>query len=421
MGTSFKPPSKSLTPRDYLFIVAVIIAFLAFSAGLIYVNLNYINPLGGGGEFYMPWKAGRAFLFDHIDPYQGYVPQEVQKLVYDRTARPGEEPYIADIPFHMLIPYALFSLIPDPQPARVIFTLFAELALLGLVYLSLRLPDWDLPPLFALLFVLFAVLNFYAFQAVLEATPILLLGFIYAGILYALRTGQDELAGALVAISCYHWEIGGPFLILIFLHAFHARRTRVLAAFAMLSLFLLVVSFLLYPNWIIPFLRAVSNTLRADFGFSTHSILSHLWPAFGDRLAWGVTIVLLIALAYEWNIARGPDPRRFYWASCLSLAATPLLGFRTEIENLAVLVLPLAFVFAITYQRWQLGGVLAFLLLILVFAVPWVIYYFAQPAVDQFTSEALFLFLPIVTTIGVYWIRWWAIRPPRILFDRARK
>jgi hypothetical protein len=298
--------------------------------------------------------------------------------------------------------------------------LFAELALLGLAYLSLRLTDWEIPPIFAVLFVLFAVLNFYAFQAVFDATPTLFLGFVYAGILYALRTEQDELAGALVAISCYHWEVGGPFLILIFLHILHERRTRVFAGFAMLSLFLLVVSFLLYPNWLIPFLRAVSNNLRTDFGFSTHSVLSHLWPDFGSRFAWGLTILLVIALAYEGSIARGPDPRRFYWASCLSLAAAPLLGFRTEMENLIVLVLPLAFVFAIAYQRWRLGGPLTYLLLIGIFAVPWVVYYFALPRLEQSISEALFLFLPIVTVIGVYWIRWWAIRPPRILFERSR-
>ena len=49
----------------------------------------------------------------------------------------------------------------------------------------------------------------------MEASPVLLLGLIYAGILFALRAEQDELAGALMAVSLYYWEVGGPFLILV--------------------------------------------------------------------------------------------------------------------------------------------------------------------------------------------------------------
>ena len=421
MATSFKPPSKSLTPGDYQFIALVLFGVFLLSAVLIYVNLNFINSLGGGGEFYLPWAGGRAFLFDRIDPYSAYVPERVQDLVYDRAARTGDELYILDIPFHILLPYFSFSLLSDPQPARAIFTLISELALFGLAFLSLRLTVWEFPRIFAVLFLLFCIFNFHTFQAVLEATPVLFLGLIYAGILYSLRTEQDELAGALAAVAMYHWEIGGPFLLLVFLRVLRERRTRVLAGFAMVSLILLFLSFLAYPGWLVPFLRATVNNLRADFGFSTHTILDHIWPAFGGRLAWGITILLVMALGYEFSIARGADFRRFYWASCLSLAAAPLLGFRTEMENLAILVLPLALVFAITHERWRgIGNLLIFLILLLVFAVPWAIHFFAVPLFGKMAEEILFLFYPALTLIGVYWVRWWAIRPPRTWFDRAR-
>jgi hypothetical protein len=33
----------------------------------------------------------------------------------------------------------------------------------------------------------------------------------------------------------------------------------------------------------------------------------------------------------------------------------------------------------------------------------------------------IFLFLPLFTLLGLYWIRWWAIRPPRIFTDLARR
>jgi hypothetical protein len=96
----------------------------------------------------------------------------------------------------------------------------------------------------------------------------------------------------------------------------------------------------------------------------------------------------------------------------------PLLGFRTEMEHLAVLVIPLAFVFAIVHDRWhQFGNGLTILCMLVIFAFPWLFYYFAVSRFGLFAREIIFLFLPLSTLIGLYWIRWWAIRPPRILSD----
>jgi Flp pilus assembly protein protease CpaA len=104
----------------------------------------------------------------------------------------------------------------------------------------------------------------------------------------------------------------------------------------------------------------------------------------------------------------------------LSLAIAPLLGFRTEMENLAVLVIPLALVFAIIHDRWRrIGNWLTFLLMLIVFGVPWTINYFFLEHLGSMAQNITFLFLPLFTVVGLYWIRWWAIRPPRILSDLA--
>ncbi len=390
------------------------ILFLAISAGLVFLNLK----LKGGGDFYVHWVASRGFVFDNIDPYSSQVPASVQRLVYEGAAKAGEEPYILDTPFQILLLYFPFSLLSDPQLARAFYTLILELALFGLAIQSLRLTAWEMPRIFAVLFFVFSVFNFYSYQAILEASPVLLLGFLYAEILILIRAEMDELAGALMAVSLYYWEVGAPFLLIIFLRMIYEKRNRVLSGFFMLSLVLLVISFLGYPNWILPYLRAGSNNLRADFGFNIHDVLTTLWPSYGGPLAWVFLAVIIIALGYEWTMARTGEPRRFYWAACLSLAAAPLLGFRTEMEHLSVLVIPLALVFAIIYERWRkYGAGLTYLLLLLVLAAPWIAYFFAFDRFGAIAQEITFLFLPLFTIIGLYWIRWWAIRPPRIWTD----
>ena len=418
MSLASRPPSRTIAIRDYQIIALVIIIILIISTALVYLNLG----LNGGGDYYVHWVGARAFLFDKIDPYGGEVPARVQRLVYEDSAKAGDEPYILDTPFQILLLYFPFSLLSDPTLARAIFTLILELALFALAILSLRLTDWEAPRIFTILFIFFAVFNFYTFRAIYEANPVLILGLLYIGILFALRAELDELTGALMAFSLYYWEVGAPFLFLVFLRVYYEKRTRVFAGFLMPCFILFFVSFLSYPNWILPFLRATVNNLRADFGFNIHTIFIHIWPSQGQIVAWVFIIALVIFLGYEWSSARSGDYRRFYWASCLSIAVAPLLGFRTEMEHLAVLVIPLALIFAIVHDRWhRLGDGLAILFMLVIFAIPWTLYLFAVNRFGAIAQEIIFLFLPLSTIIGLYWIRWWAIHPPRILSDIANR
>lgn len=416
---SFQPPSKSLTPRDYIFIAVVVMVFIALSVGLVYANLSL--P-AGGGEFLRHWAGARAFLFESIDPYTTYVPESVQRLVYGGSASAGDEPYILDTPFHLLLLYFPFALLPDPMLARAVYTMILDWALVAFALLSLRLTEWNVPRWFYGLFFLFCVFNFYSLQALVDATPVLLLGLIYAGILLALQIEADELAGALAVASAYYWEAGLPFLLLLAWYCYRANRVRVLAGFFMFAFILLAVSFLIYPGWVIPALRAGMNNLRAEYGYSLFSIFRQFLPSFGNLIAWAVIVPFVVILGYEWYASLRANPRRLYWAACLTLAATPLLGFRSGIENLALLILPLALIFAVMHDRWKrIGSLLIALLSVLLFVVPWVVSLYIPSQFQDLTGEILFLFLPIFTVIGLYWIRWWAIRPPRVWADTVSK
>lgn len=414
---NFQPPSKSLTLRDVQFIALAAVLFLLLAAALVFANLSLPR---GGGDFLVHWVGSRAFLFEQMDPYSGYVPARVQELVYDSAAGAGEKPYILDTPFHLLLLYFPFSLLSDPPLARAIFTLILELAIFALALFSLRLTDWAAPRWFIVPFFLFCIFNVYAFQAILSASPALLLSLIYAGILLALRAERDELTGALMAVSVYYWEVGLPFLLLVTWRVYKQGRIRVFAGFFMLSFVLLAVSFFLYPDWIIPYLRAGMNNLRADFGFSIRSVFAQLVPPFGGGLAWALIGLLGMALGYEWNAAHHADFRRFYWACCITLAATPLLGFRTGTENLAALVIPFVYFLSIVHDRWRrLGNPLIVLLLLFVFLFPWALYFF--PLAGDSSQQIIFLFFPLFTVVGLYWMRWWALRPPRTWVDLANR
>ena len=419
MSVRFQRPARPLTARDYQYIVLVVLLFVIAASSLVFLNLEL---KGGGGEFYLQWTASRAFLFDKIEPYSGDVVARTQALTNAKAAV-SESPYYLGTPFHLLPLYFLFALLPDPVVARAIFRVILEAALLAVAYFSLRLTDWEPNLILSALFTSFAVLNYYSLQAVYAASPVLLVGLLYAGILMAMRAELDELTGALIALSMFSSSAGAPFLILIILRLYREQRTAVLAGFLMLSGVLLAISFLLYPGWIVPFLRASINNMHAEHGLSVLMIAGHLWPGGGRTVAWIGIGALLLLLGFEWTSARAADFRRFYWISCLTIAISPLFGIRTEMDYLCVYLVPLALVLAVAHDRWRgvRAGLVKVFLLVLVFAVPWAIYFFAADAFGATKRELLFLFLPVFTVAGLYWIRWWAIQPPRTWRDMANR
>jgi hypothetical protein len=404
--------------RDYQFIILVVLIFLAISYGVVQAN----SKLPGGGDFYVNWVGARVFLFDKIDPYGSEVPAQVQQIVYGGPLKGPGNPYILDTPFQLLPFYYLFSLISDPSLARAIFTLLLELCLIALAALSLNLAGWIVPKISGILFISLAIFNVYSFQAIIESSPVLILGLFFAGILYTHRANQDEVCGALIALSLYLFVVGMPFLLLVALRVIYEKKTRVYAGFIMLNLILFFISFLTYPAWIIPFWRASINYMRADFGFDIRMVFIHIWPSWGYVFGWIFVSLLLVLLGYEISLARSGDYSRFYWVSCLLLAAAPLLGFRTEMEHLSVLILPLALIFAVVHDRWRsFGDSLTIALMVAIFGLPWVIKGIAVNLFGVSSNEITFLFLPFSTMIGLYWIRWWAIRPKSLLVDPSKR
>ena len=391
---------------------------LLIASACVELNLYATRGMGGGGEFLLPWKAARGFLFEKIEPYGGAVASYVQEQVYGRPAAPGEKLYVLSLPFHLLMLYFPVGILGDSVLARGIDLFLSEMGLLALTFLSLRLTGWQPRRFFLIAFFLFAGWNFYTLRALFEASPICLLGLLYAGILLSLRAGLDELAGVFMALSFYQWETGGLFLFLILLRVFYQRRWQVLAGFFMLNVVLLLISFFIYPGWLLPFARGVLANWVTPHGFSTGEVLSRLWPASGGWLAWALTALLVIILIVEWSAARGAEFPRFYWVACLTLSATPLLGFRSEIESLAVLILPLAVIFAFVRARWKAGYWVSSTLLALSFAAPWFLFFDSALSL-QLRQDVIFLFLPIFTVVGLYWVRWWAIRPPLTWLERA--
>ena len=428
-----RPP---LTSREIQILILIGFVTVAVLGTLIGADIRISKGLPGGGGFFAPWNAARLFIYEHADPYGGEPQRLTETTVYGGVAGPGEKPYPVTTPFFILLTYFPLAAFSDPQqqqsigsvlnafsdPAtgRGIWMFLNEAALVGTALLAVKLIEWQPGRTFYIAYALLSVFGLYSVMALIEGGPAILLGLLYAATLYAYSRGQDELAGALLVLTLFAWEIGILFVVLSLWKVFQEKRWRVLAGFGMIFLILMVVSLLIYPGWIFPFMISTIATLRASFGTTTSAVLVRLSPSYGEHASQAMTVLLAILLLYEWAATRAGDERRFIWAACLTLAVTPLIGFPTEPGNLVVLVPSLAMIFAATASRWRMGYWLASLLLLVVLLVPWGFFVRWYWLHEQRGFDYLFLFGPLFTVAGLYWTRWWFVRPPRTWFDHAR-
>jgi hypothetical protein len=112
-----------------------------------------------------------------------------------------------------------------------------------------------------------------------------------------------------------------------------------------------------------------------------------------------------------------------YWTACLTIVITNLIGIRTATENFIAMFPGLILVFTCWDERWRRAGrfiVVLFLLILLIGL--WALFLGTLIKSDQPTQNPVMFFpQPLFMLLGLYWVRWWALRQQRGLMDALRK
>lgn len=398
------------------------IAAIALSVvgALIALDLWISRIAAGGGDFFAAWTSARGFLLSQMLPYGDAAAKSAQQLVYGRAAGSGENPYLSTVPFFLLPIYYPFAAVSVPGTARALWMCLGQLAIAGSAFLVALLTDWRGPRSFVVAYLCVAGLGYYSVAAMLDGSPLLILSLLYSTVIWAYAVRRDELAGALVALCLFQWEIGGPFLLLLGWRILREKRWNILGGLTMALTILLAISFLTYPAWILAFLRATLTALRGSFGVSTTTVLLHLSPQYGAAIAQIMTVMGVGILVYEGAAARDSDVVRLIWMSCLALAVTPLLGVPTDLSHLAVLHPGIALICVACLRRGGQAKWLAVLVLVVALVMPWILFARWSSLHDQRALDLLFLLYPALCIAGLYWTRWWFLHPQGTVLDQAR-
>lgn len=245
------------------------------------------------------------------------------------------------------------------------------------------------------------------------------MAFLYLGALLALRSFSDELAGALLFLAAYQWEVGALFFVFILIFIISNRRWRVLIGLGMSLIVMLIISYLTHSGWGLPYIRAVISNLYQGANLNLDHIIQNWFPNERISIA-GVVSILLAAVVFIESVnAVQAHFRRVFWAACLALAAMPLLGLAIFPSNYVVLLPSVILVLAMIWDRWARFRALRITVILLPFlVVPFVLYLETVYVYTPLYTDLLAILPPVATIIALYWMRWWAVRAPRIWADQ---
>jgi hypothetical protein len=403
--------SRAITRITIAFVVFLAIAVFG---GLVWANTVYVRAQPLEKQFLVPWLSARTYLQYGVSPYDDQAAQRAQVVFYGRLAMEGEDLLHLATPFPVELLYFPFALITDYPLALGLWMTLGEIALFAAAFLTFSLTGWK-PRWFVLPFLfLFSVISVYALRAVTggSAAPLVVCGLM-AG-LSAIKNERDELGGALLALSFFKPSIAVIFLLFIFLWVIANRRGRVVLGLLMAVGLFTLISFFLLPTWFFPYLRGLVSAFRYEPGLTVGDLLAEWWPAIGSRLGLIISLALVFLLFIEWRALRGKDFRHTLWTASLTLVVAPLLDLPTSLDAHILLFLPFVLILSVSAERWT-GLRAAFAsggIILATFAFPWLI---------SGSTQALFFILPILLFACLYWIRWWAVHPPRTWFDTIRQ
>lgn len=399
--------------------VRLLLVALFMLVGLLALNIYLARTLPGGEQFFLRWSSARAFLVEQVEPYSSTIAERTQNIAYGRPAFSSEYPYILNDPFYIVLLYIPLALFSDFGIARGLWMLLSEAALIGLLYSLIRSLEWEPPRgLFIVLF-FSSVFSYYTLAALGSGTPAVIFVFLFFMILNSLRSFSDELAGALLFLVAYQWEVSALFFLYIVFFVIANKRWKVLIGFGMSFILMLTISFLAYPGWALPYFRGVLADWYRGTSMSFGSVVSVWFPDAKFSIGFWTALLLGIILFLEWLGSVGSHYRRIAWTVCLSLAVTPLMGFAIFPSNHVVFLPALLLIVMLVWERWIRRRVLySMSILLFAFFIPVFLYMRVVAGYPKIYSELLIVLPPIATIGSLYWMRWWAFRSPRTWFDQ---
>ncbi len=408
--------------RNLLVLAGLVLLGVGALVGLTWGNHRFATENPGGNDFLVHWVGTRAFLMEGLSPYSDQVAVRIQTQAYGRPARAGEHELRVAYPLYSTVFFAPYALIGDYDWARALWMTTLEVALILTAVFSIRLVQWKPRTWLLGPTLLFAVLWYHSIRPLVNGNAVILVGLLLTLAFLALRQERSELAGALLALSTIKPHLVMLPIAFILLWAV-SRRNWLLIGWTIGGVAVLsVLASVFQPNWILQNLIEVLRYPGYNPPSTPAAIFAQWLPAMGGRLGWGFSILAGGALLWEWVLARGRDFRWFLWTASITLVLGQWVGIQTDPGNYILLFPALVLFWKILDERWgPLGKAGVVITQLALFAGLWWLFLSTVEFAGQPEQHPIMFFpLPLFLAVGLYWVRWAALKPRRLWLDEYR-
>jgi hypothetical protein len=396
----------------------VMILIIIIIGVLTLVNFQFSKQNPGGNDFLARWNGAHEWLIHGNNPYTNQVSEVAQKMIYGRLANPlkGEDVAHFVYPIYSMLFFAPFALM-DYTLARAVWMTVLEVAMVALTFISLRLSGWKIKPLSLAGILIFSILWYCSVRTIILGQFSGINALLILISILCIKTEHDQVAGVLLALSTSKPQMSYLLIVFVIFWAIRSSRHRIWVSFFIAMIIMTVVGWLLLPGWPIGWIQQLMNYPGyTDRIGSIVSIIAGVTPGIKDQVSMGLMIVFYLYMVFEWLRTRGNDIPTFLWTAYVTLVVTNFVAYRTATPHYVALLAPIFLVSKVIGERWgAFGKWLTGATYLLFFAGLWLLFIITIKGNDE--QAIMYIPVPIITLIGLWWTRWWAIRPPTRLIE----
>ena len=367
---------------------------LAIIAAAFWANLQWINYLPAESEFQIKWAVTRAFIFNGENPYDA-----------------GDGLFTSPLPVMLL--YTPFALLQNHEIARAAWITALQIGTVIFAYFCIRNTAWQIRFWLAGLLFIFALFWVPAVSVYIRGSDTAIITAFFVGALLALQRESDEVAGILLALAALEPRIALFGIILVLVWAASHQRWSLHFWAGVTFLLTSGIGLIFIPSWPVDFFWATLRYVDFSLGHIIIDTTMRWWPGVGQQIGWGIVILASLVLIFEWWQSWGKSESRLIWTVALTGILALWIGFKINLDQLFLLLISLAVIFMAWNLRWGKRGqiYIGLILLLLLPGLWWAFIYFEQQGVNGGMNPILMIGLPFVAFVGLYWVRWWFLRP----------
>jgi hypothetical protein len=302
------------------------------------------NGYAFGGDFYPIWLVARQNRSGHRDPYSPEMTRAIQTGLFGRALDTSDAS--SPLAHYREFAYPAFTeLLLGPTAAlefpmlRLILAVLLPVLTVASVWMWTRALQWQPPRLWFAVIGVLVLCNYPALEAFYAEQPGLIVVFLLASSMLALKQNRLWLAGVLLSLALIKPQM--TLLVVLYMTLWSlADRTRIRLAtgFLMTTLLMIGLSFWIWPHWIAEWIQVMLGYHR----YATPPLVKLFLGCAAGSYAGTVAIFGLLSggILLSWRNRRVSAKSRDFWLTLsllLAISSLTLLPGQAVYDHLILI------------------------------------------------------------------------------------